>query len=250
MFPVCMLRSFVYRLYMPISPCPWVLRTLKNNNKKGPNREDHRILQHMFLIPISVVLSFSLAGSWLQVWSDDEFRYQPGDFSFDPDFPNRNASFTCSQGWIIPGRYVHDPLAWLQLSCGNAWSLLDGNCAAFSRIMCSVFLDQDVPRTISAIALTAWMNRLIFSAGIARPVVRARFLAAPNPNVAINQPASLTKLQHRSIEAQRNHYTLGIHMTHTHTRDCCILLHFQKVCAAFSKLVCCTFHQVEQVGPR
>lgn len=57
----------------------------------------------------------------------------------------------------------------------------------------------DMSMTISAIALTAWMNRLIFSAGIARPVVRARFLAAPNPNVAINQPASLTKLQHRSI---------------------------------------------------
>jgi hypothetical protein len=104
--------------------------------------------------------------------------------------------------------------------------------------MCSVFLDQDVPRTISAIALTAWMNRSgrNLLAGIARPVVRARFLAAPNPNVAINQPASLTKLQHRFIEAQRNQYTLGIHLTHahTHTRDCCILLHFQKVCAAFS----------------
>ena len=114
--------------------------------------------------------------------------------------------------------------------------------------MCSVFLDQDVPRTISAIALTAWMNRLIFSAGIARPVVRARFLAAPNPNVAINQPASLTKLQHRSIEAQRNHYTLGIHMTHTHVIVvfCCIfkrfVLHFQNLFVAF--------RQVEQVGPR
>ena len=109
--------------------------------------------------------------------------------------------------------------------------------------MCSVFLDQDVPRTISAIALTAWMNRSgrNLLAGIARLVVRARFLAAPNPNVAINQPASLTKLQHRFIEAQRNHYTLGIHMTHTytHTRDCCILLHFQKVRAKCSKLFCC-----------
>ena len=73
----------------------------------------------MFLIPISVVLSFSLAGSWLQVWSDDEFKYQPGDPGFVPDDPNLTGSFTCSQGWVIPGRYVNDPLAWFQLSCGN-----------------------------------------------------------------------------------------------------------------------------------
>jgi hypothetical protein len=74
----------------------------------------------MFLIPISVVLSFSLAGSWLQVWSADFFLYQPGDPGFDEDNPDLTASFTCSQGWIIPGRYVNDPLVWLQLSCGNA----------------------------------------------------------------------------------------------------------------------------------
>ena len=113
--------------------------------------------------------------------------------------------------------------------------------------MCSVFLDQDVPRTISAIALTAWMNRSSPSgprllAGIARPVVRARFLAAQSPNVAINQPASLTKLQHRFIEAQRNQYTLGIHLTRTHTHVivvfCCIfkrfVLHFQFFCCISS----------------
>ena len=120
--------------------------------------------------------------------------------------------------------------------------------------MCSVFLDQDVPRTISAIALTAWMNRSgrNLLAGIARLVVRARFLAAPNPNVAINQPASLTKLQHRFIEAQRNHYTLGIHMTHTYTHThvivvfCCIFKRFVQNVQNFFV----AFRQVEQVGPR
>ena len=125
-------------------------------------------------------------------------------------------------------------LCWILLA---ALQLLAGSCAA------PVSLDQ-VPRTTFVIALTAMMNRSrptfpILPNGLARSVVRARFLAAPSPNVAITQPASLTKTQHRFIEAQRNQYASGIHMTHTHTRDCCILLHFQKVCVAFSKGLCC-----------
>jgi len=72
--------------------------------------------------------------------------------------------------------------------------------------------------TISAIALTAWMNRSSPSgprllAGIARPVVRARFLAAQSPNVAINQPASLTKLQHRFIVEAWKHSSSTVCMS-------------------------------------
>ena len=116
--------------------------------------------------------------------------------------------------------------------------LLKGSSAAH------VSLDQDVPRTTFVIALTAMTNRSrqtfpMLQDGLASRVVRAHFLAAPSPNVAIIQPASLTKTQHRFIEAQRNQYASGIHMTHTHTCDCCILLHFQKICDAFSKGLCC-----------
>ena len=66
-------------------------------------------VSHSYCIP--VLLSFSLAGSWPQVWSPDEFRYQPDDPGFDEDDPGLTASFTCPSGWIIPGRYVNDPLA-------------------------------------------------------------------------------------------------------------------------------------------